>query len=535
MPVTPTLSHRWPVGAFFGLLALLGVALYQDYGVGWDEQVDRLNGIINAKYVAMKLAPEIARRQPSFAEIPDLHGSQDTDHGVLYQLPLVLLEKVARVENTRDVYFLRHLTIWLTCVAGTWVVYRLGAWRFGSWQWGLVVAGLLVLSPRLFAESFYNYKDPVFMGFFALAIYTMLGWLRQPTWQRATLHALACAAAIDNRTMGVLLVPMTISFAGLELMFRRNEWQRFIGSFALYLPLTAVGVVLAWPYLWENPVENFVEAFQSFSRYRSDMLTHYLGQDISVQALPWHYAPIWIFVTTPLLYSGLFAVGIGVVVRAALRPLHWLASPMGRADLLLLAWFIGPVLAVIVFHSVLYDGWRHLYFIYPAFLLLAVRGLQALWQAWHHLHSAPLKKITGWVGTVVLGVCLAHTVVRMALDHPYQNVYFSIPPVATTGMLFERDYWALSGRGGLEWILAHDTASTVPIGTDARTRLALHNALLLLSPPQRARVRMVPPNQALYFLGTYRWHPEAYPNSYGPAVFEQRVNGLPILSIFRLR
>ncbi|TGD78578.1 ArnT family glycosyltransferase [Hymenobacter wooponensis] len=524
--------RRWVVGGFFGLLILLGLGLYRAYGVGWDEQIDRLNGIINAKYVAMQLAPELAKRQPTFAEIPDLYGSQDTDHGVFYQLPLVLLEKVARVEDSRDVYFLRHLVIWLTCVAGTWVVYRLGMWRFGSWRWGLLTAGLLVLSPRLFAESFYNYKDPVFMGFFALSIYTLLRWLRQPTWQRVLLHAIATGAAIDVRTMGVLLLPLTLGFAILEVLYRPHDRRQFLLSLLLYLPLTALVVVLAWPYLWGNPVGHFLEVFQSFSRYPTDMLTVYLGKEISVRQLPWHYAPVWILVTTPAVYSALFLVGLGGVAWAARRPLAWLSTTTGRLDLLLVAWCLGPVLAIIVLNSVIYDGWRHLYFIYPAFLLLAVRAVHTLWYQWRATTSS-VGLVTGWLGLGLFVLSLGTVAYRMVQEYPYQNMYFSLPgPMA--GRLFERDYWALSGREGVEWILAHDAAPQVAVGTDPRSKLVLHNAQLLLPPAERARLRMVSPEQATYFLTTYRWHPEGYPK-YGRPVYERQVDGVTILSIFRLR
>jgi hypothetical protein len=520
------------VGGFFGLLLLLGLGLYRDYGVGWDEQIDRLNGIINAKYVAMQLAPELAKRQPTFAEIPDLYSSQDTDHGVFYQLPLVVLEKVMGIEDSRDVYFLRHLVIWLTCMAGTWVVYRLGAWRFGSWQWGLLTATLLVLSPRMFAESFYNYKDPVFMGFFALGSYTLLRWLRQPTWQRVVLHALATGAAIDVRTMGVLLVPMSLGFAVLELWQRPYLRRQLLLSLLLYLPLTAGVVVLGWPYLWEHPLANFLEVFQSFSRYRTDMLTLYLGKEISVRELPWHYAPVWLLVTTPAVYSALFLIGLAGVLWATRRLLMWLSTTTGRFDLLLVAWCLGPVVAIIVLNSVIYDGWRHLYFIYPAFLLLAVRALHTLWNTWQVAGSSA-GRVAGWIGLGLFGLSLGTVAYRMVKDHPYQNMYFSLPG-ATAGRLFERDYWALSGREGVEWILAHDTAPQVSVGTDARSRLVLHNAQLLLTPAQRARLRMVPPEQATYFLTTYRWHPGPYP-AYGKPIYERQVNGVTILSIFRLR
>ncbi|RSK37514.1 hypothetical protein [Hymenobacter metallilatus] len=537
MPSTSALVRpvwfRWLVGAFFGVLVGLGGALHRDYGVGWDEQLDRLNGIINAKYVALKLAPELARRQATFAQIPDMRDNQDADHGVLYQLPLVVLEKVVGAEDSRDVYFFRHLVIWLTCVGGIYALYRVGARYLGSGAWGLAVAAALVLSPRMFAESFYNYKDLVFLGFFTVGIGTLHRWLRQPTWPRAALHAVAVGAAIDVRTMGVLLVALTLGFAGLEAWARPALWRRLAGGLLLMVPLLVAVVVAGWPYLWEHPVSHFVAAFSSFSRYRADMLTLYLGREISVRELPWHYAPVWILVTTPLPYVALFLAGLVVVGAAAVRrPLGWLRTAAGRFDLLVLAWLFGPLLAIIVLHSVVYDGWRHLYFAYPALLLLAGRGAQAAGRGWQRATTRPAR-LAGYVAAGLLVLGLGHTAWRMVLDHPYQNVYFSFLPGATAERLFERDYWGLSGREGVEWILAHDSSAAVPVATEPRTALMLHNAQLLLPPAERARLRMVPVGQARYFLTTYRWHPGPYPDSLGREVYTKRVNGLTLLSVFK--
>lgn len=538
MPDSAAISRptwfRWLVGAFFGLLTLLGVALHRDYGVGWDEQLDRLNGIINAKYVALQLAPGLARRQATFAQIPDMRDNQDVDHGVLYQLPLVVLEKVARVEDSRDVYFFRHLVIWLTCVAGTYALYRVGARYLGSGPWGLVVAAALVLSPRMFAESFYNYKDLVFLGFFTVGIGTLQWWLRRPTWPRAVLHAVAVGAAIDVRTMGVLLVALTVGFAGLEAWARPALWRRLTAGLLLMVPLLVAVVIAGWPYLWEQPWQHFTAAFSSFSRYRADMLTLYLGREIPVQTLPWHYVPVWILVTTPLPYLMLFLAGVAVVATAAPRPLAWLRTAAGRFDLLVLAWFFGPLLAIIVLQSVVYDGWRHLYFVYPALLLLAGRGAQAAGRGWQRATARPVR-LAGYAAAGLLTLGIGHTALRMVLDHPYQNVYFSFLPGPTAERLFERDYWGLSGREGLAWIMAHDSSATVPVATEPRTALMLHNAQLLLPPAERARLRMVPLAQARYFLTTYRWHPAPYPDSLGREVYARRVNGLKLLSVVRVR
>ncbi|WP_210114494.1 ArnT family glycosyltransferase [Hymenobacter elongatus] len=530
-PFLPDSLRQPLVLGFFALLTVLGLALHRDYGLPWDEQLDRLNGIIGVKYVALRVAPELARRQASFAQIPDMHDNDDADHGVIFQMPLVVLEKLTGAEDPRDVYFMRHLVTFLTFVAGVYAFYRLAKQRFRHWPLALLGSALLVLSPRMFAEAFYNYKDLVFLAFFTLGIYTLTRLLRRPSGRTALLHAVATGLAIDVRTMGVLLLGFTAIFLGLEMLYRPALRRSMLVAAAVYLPVTAAVVVLGWPYLWENPVANFLAAFQSFSRYRSDMLVQYWGQQLSVRALPWHYAPVWLLITTPVAYTLLFLTGAGTLAwAAAQQPRAWLRTRSGRQDLLYLTWFFAPLGAIIVLHSVLYDGWRHLYFIYPAFLLLALRGVAAAYRLVHFPTAGR------WLGAGVLGMLAAgmlHAAYRIARDHPYQNVYFSALPGAAAERLFERDYWGLAGRRGLEWILAYDTSAHVTVGTDARVGLVLHNNRLLLPPTERARLVFTTASQARYFLTTYRWHPEPYPADYGPEVYCIRVNGLKILSVFR--
>ena len=49
-----------------------------------------------------------------------------------------------------------------------------------------------------------------------------------------------------------------------------------------------------------------------------------------------------------------------------------------KIDLFILAFFLGPLLAAIIFESTLYNGWRHLYFIYPSFLMMSMLGLHII-------------------------------------------------------------------------------------------------------------------------------------------------------------
>ena len=526
-------SRRAITTLFFGGLLLLGLLLTRDYGMSWDEPAEREAGFISLQYVAQRLAPYVPQ-SPYLTGWPVLRTYRDADHGVAFQLPLAVMETVFSRHDLQRAYWLRHFLVFGTFILGTWAVYRLATDRFGNWKWGLAAAGILVLSPRIFAEAFYNYKDLVFMNLFALGGLTLTRLLRRPTAGRAVVHALVTALATDVRIMGLLLPVLTVSFGTLEWWARPVRRQALVRTLVVYSAAVGPLVVLFWPYLWEAPLQRLWECFGSYRRYRQTMQVFYLGQMESCQRLPWHYLSVWLLVTTPVAYTALFLGGAASVMRGFFqRPVAFLRSVAGRRDLLWGAWCVGPLVLIVLINSVVYDGWRHVYFVYPAFVLLAVRGLWAGVQAWQAAPRASAGRRLGLLAGVLLALGVGHTVVRQVTGHPHQYAYFSFLPGPVAARLFERDYWGISARQGLSWLLAHDRRATVAVSDTLYYKYFLHNNGLLLPPADRARLRLVPHSQAHYFIGMYRWHPVPYDDSYGTAIHEIRVAGLPILTVFR--
>jgi len=172
-------SRRIISTLFFSSLLLFGLLLHQGYGIDWDEPADREGGFISLRYVAKIIAPSLLE-ESRFANLPELATYREADHGVAFQLPMAVMEMVFFRHDIPGAYRMRHLLCFGVFVLGVWAVYRLGTERFGSWRWGLVGTAMLVQSPRIFGEAFYNHKDVVFMSLFALGGFTLLQFLRRP-------------------------------------------------------------------------------------------------------------------------------------------------------------------------------------------------------------------------------------------------------------------------------------------------------------------------------------------------------------------
>ena len=256
--------RQFCVYGFFSALLLLGLGVYSDYGISWDEDLSRATGMVSLRYVAEKIAPDlIAYHQDGTS--PPLREWVNRVYGVVFELPAHMLERLLHLDEVGARYRLRHLLTFLVCFGGIMAVYQFGKQRFANWRLGLLGAAWLVLSPRLFAESFYNSKDAVFMALFAVAMLTGVQLLRQPTRGWAAWHALACTAAIGVRVMALVLPVATLGWLGLRMLDSNMTWRTAWQVAGLYGGLLSGLVLALWPYLWAAPWTNLQLAFRHMS------------------------------------------------------------------------------------------------------------------------------------------------------------------------------------------------------------------------------------------------------------------------------
>ena len=104
-----------------------------------------------------------------------------------------------------------------------------------------------------------------------------------------------------------------------------------------------------------------------------------------------------------------------------------------------------PILVSIFFGSISYDGWRHLYFIYPSFLLIAVLGL-------HLVKVLLLKRKNNFLYILPI-ILIIPTLFWMYKNHPFQYVYFNLLAGKNFNEKFEMDYFGVSNKNVLEYII----------------------------------------------------------------------------------
>lgn len=488
---------------FFALLIGSGLLAYRDYGIAWDEPVQRYVGQMTYHYVV--------------DGDRTLLSHELRNYGPLVELGLILVEKAGDFSEAPRLYAMRHLLNFLLFCLGVFWLYRLATRMFdGDARWGIVAAAFLAASPRLYADAFYNSKDVPLMAFFTGSMLTLHRLVQQPGWRTALAHGLLCALAIATRSIGVftLLISALLGIAAIARA-PRERWRSLAAIWTCAFGVAALLAVALWPLLWEAPLRNFVDALTQASRFGWDGIVLYAGQRVRAMDLPWHYIPVWIGVSTPLVYLALAAIGAGA---AGLR----LARGPGIDVALPLLWLLMPWAVVVVRHGVLYDGWRHLFFAYPALLLLAVGGLRAL------LAVTSDRRLRAGIA-IAVALSWGQIVLTMARMHPHQNVYFNpLVPAQRARGLFELDYWGLSYRQGLEGLLRIDPHREIRVWTENTP--GLYNIQGLPEAQRQRLVHVERPDDADYLVTTFREHPDDYPL---PEVLAITANRIKILAVYR--
>lgn len=498
------------------LLLLLSVVVaffcYKDYGVSWDEPLQRDMGCVSYRYAA--------------DHDPTLLTYGDQSHGVAFEIPLIWGEQWLHITDSRKLYLMRHLATHLFFLFGAFCGYVLAFRLFRDQFLAIMGYMLLAFNPRLYAHSFFNTKDiPFLSALIIVFLIAQIAFEKDRTWWYVLL-GLVAAYATSIRAMGIMLAPIIGLFflADIISAWRQKEKiSRGLINMSLFI-VTFCGFLYAtWPILWAAPVHQFREQFASLSHivWRGHVLLN--GVNYAGDQLPWFYVPLWFCITTPVLWLMLGIVGVVVfMIWFVMKPGSYLQNTGGRNFIMYFICFIVPVASVIVLHSVNYDDWRHLYFIYPAFVLFVLLALSKLAEGKKRL----------WV-IIACFVQLGCTSLFMVSSHPFEQVYFNALVPHKEEYLrthYDLDYWGCADKQALEYIAAHDTSAKIKVWLSLNP---VANNLMILPEETRNRIELVDSaGEPTYFMTNFRNHANDY--NY-PPFYSIKVQNSTILKVYKLR
>ena len=517
-------KYKIIVSLFFIIFFIIGVFSVDKYGFSTDEGEQRNLGI---QAVDLILKNDKA-----------IYKSINVYHGTTFTIIADIIERTFRISN---LFFFRHCLSFLLFFVSIIFFYFLCKKIFKSWKSGLLGSLFLFASPRIFVDSFYNPKDLPFLSFFIIAIFTLFMFLETRSVKYAFFHGLATGFAAGMRIIGILIPVITVLFFIIDFVLERRQKKTLqysdvlkkVQVLLIYLFVFAVVFCMIMPVLLADPITNLAAALNNMADYPHDSSSLFLGQRIASSDIPRSYLPVWMAVTTPVFYIILFLAGL-CGFFAAVRKNLFIFYKENKYLIVALLWFFIPVLGQIVLKTHIYNGWRQMYFVYPALLIFAVSGIKYIYDL---LKKASLKfySISAVIAAILIILNLGFISFEMIRMYPYEYAYFNIFAGNDLGVVEQRftvDYWGMSFKYGLEYILKNDGREKITYNTDSSGGNQLES---LFSKSDRDRLDYAKDlADADYYITVYRFKAKESLDI-KKKIYTLFINGGSLMSIYKLK
>ena len=486
----------------FLIFFVIGIISFTDFGVSVDEWDLRILGVINANYLLDNLGLDLIGTKSSLPSLNDYHGST---HGPLFVTIMSLIENIFNVKDLNKIYLFRHYTNHFIFLISLVYFFKLANNRYADWKMGLIGIIFIFISPRIFAHSFFNYKDILFLSFTIINLYYGTCFLKKSNFRNIILFSISAAFATNIRVIG-LMIPIVILFV-YYIDYLRNNKKNLLNIITIIF-LTLLFTYFFWPYLWSNPFSKLYDIIARLSSYSWNGYNLYLGEYIKATNVPWHYIFSWIVITTPIFFLILFLIGISSYLFRLIKRLFKISDKTDSLndlwrgqkeseDFVFLICLIIPILVTILLGSTLYNGWRHLYFIYPIIILFSLRGLYLI-----KFNFFKKNIITFYLILSLFILNITYTTIKY---HPHQNNYFNILAGNETHKNFDMDYWGLGNKQAIEKILKRE--KNFPIKVASAGQVSLKNSMDIFDINTKKKVLVTKISEADYIIDNYTyWH-----------------------------
>ena len=406
--VARALAPHWAVLLVLGLFLVAGLAVLDEWGVIYDVPVQLLGA---ARNYAFMIGEDGALNAPFY----------DRLYSPVSDLALLFAERAFGLDDSRGFHCFRNLLIHLFFLTGGLFAYLLALRLFRNRLIALFAMLLILLHPRLYAHSFFNSKDILFLVAFVIALYLAHRAFRRDSLAAFALLGAAVGALVNLRIMGLILLAAIPAMRALDLAFapRKEERARIMLTSAVFAATALLAAFALLPYLWADPVGRGVEWWTTLSNHPHVQYEMFRGTVYPSVDLPPEYLPVWFSITSPPFALLLGLIGAAAILAAgAGAPRDALRNTRLRFTLALFVCAALPIVGTALLDLHTLDKGRHFYFIWAPFSLLAAFGLLRLTAA---LRRPRLRAAACAAGGLGAGAAL----VSMALLHPNQQAAFN--------------------------------------------------------------------------------------------------------------
>lgn len=456
-----------PIFLLIAINILIGLLVFRNYGYSWDEPLFYDYGdALGYAYSPREWLSGSFDLERSFGSSGDDHKTRGPAYLLLARGPVYLFEALGM-----DKASAWHLVNFLFFQIGVYFLYRLAA-RWMQPSAALAAATLFAWQPLLWGHAFLNPKDPPFLVFFLGSVclgFEMVDKLAGESQGRGRnisailLPAIVLGITTSIRVLGPLAGLLVLAYAAWKF---GKRLPGFLPQLALYGVLAILAMFATWPFLWGNPLANFIAVFRLMSDNPTDLSVLFGGEIYRAGELPRRYMPFILATTLTEPVWPLFTMGLAAGYYGLFKQLRTLKEELPEVDAadgwrslrssldrtgvrnqwvslsLVLLWFCILVAYVLLRKPAMYDGLRHFLFILPPIFIFTGFAFELLQK-----YAVP-----SWLYAGVVFLLLLPGVRGIAGLHPYEYTYYNSLVGGTGGVFrqYETDYWLTCYKEAVE-------------------------------------------------------------------------------------
>lgn len=473
---------------FFSFYFFVGILTFKDYGVGIEEHFQRSSGFYWLNYILQftdfdNLKTIIENKILEIKDFnPNLPPVEIAKHyGIIFDLPAAFIESIFNIDEPQDYFHLRHFLNYTFFFISGIFFYNILQKRFSSNFIALLGSFFYLLSPRIYGNSFFDGKDLFFLSILTVTIFFYFKFENRKTIFNLIIFALFSALATSSRIVGIIIPITFLIIIFFEILGKGNKAEHFKFIF-LYIFSYFIFLFLHWPYLWTLNFYDFLNFFETF-RVKAFPIVLFNGEFWDANHLPIRYLPIWILISTPVLFLILFFIGISnYLKRVFIRILNiketsikndfW-SGLREKKDFFIFLNFLQIIMMYLSIKLTLFGGWRHFLFLN---FFLAYFASFANYLIYLKIRK---RKIIRLICLFLFFTFISEVVYKLYIYHPYQSLYFNNLLSDNKKKLYEVDTQSLSRSDGIKEIIKDNKENRViTIATASWT--PLHNGRSLI-------------------------------------------------------
>lgn len=453
---SPRLAQK-PIFLLLAFNILIGLFVFHDYGYSWDEPLFYDYGdALGYAYSPRQWFSENFDLERSFGSSGDDHKTRGPAYLLLAREPVYLLETLQL-----DRASAWHLINFLFFQLGVYFLYRL-ALRWIRPTAALAASALFSWQPLLWGHAFINPKDPPFLVFFLASVclgFEMVDDLGSETSNKKKFSSVVFPAILLGITTSIrVLGPLAgLLVLGYALLKFGRQFFALLPVWILYGAVAILTMFATWPFLWEEPITNFVNVFRLMSDNPTTLSVLFGGEVYRAGELPRRYIPLMLATTLTEPVWPLFFVGVMIGYFRLFKQSRALARDPQSTDssdawrslrssldlstirnnlaslTLALIWFVVLLAYILLRRPATYDGMRHFLFILPPIFLFAGFAFDFLLD----------NVVPYWLYAALILLLVAPGILGIVRLHPYEYTYYNSFVGGTSGAFrqYETDYW----------------------------------------------------------------------------------------------